>query len=61
MVYVAGDYSVAGAVHGLFCFDIFCKLSPLRDFVTFDYEAIVLFAMILNLLVNRLKRYRCHV
>ena len=30
--------------------------SPLRDFETFAYDAICLFVMILNLLVNRLKR-----
>ena len=35
--------------------------SPLRDFVTFVYGAIFLFAMILNLLVKRLKRNFCPV
>ena len=34
---------------------LFYKLAPLRDFVTFSYGVIFLFAMILNLLVNRLK------
>ena len=38
------------------------KMSPaLRDFVTFAYNVMFLFAMIFNLLVNRLKRNFCQV
>ena len=53
MVHVAGRYSAAVAVSGLLCWDIFWKVVPLHDFVTFTYDAIFLFATILNILVKR--------
>ena len=37
------------------------KIGAIRDFVTFTYDVIVLFAMNWIYLVNRLKRYFCQV
>ena len=49
MVHEAGGYYAAAAVPGLLCWDIIWKLAPLFDFVTFTYDVIFLFAMIVNL------------
>ena len=54
IVHVAGGYPAAVAVPELLCCDILSEVAPLRDFMTFTQDVIFLFAMIMNLLFNRL-------